>query len=101
MLKDHLNAYTFTKYLAEHEVNKYAEKFPCGIVRPSQIVAAWKEPSPGWAIPKNGPQEIMKGITKGIVRRLPVSMNSITDYIPIDIVVNQILVTAKHVDEIK
>lgn len=35
LLKDHPNTYTFTKHLAEHEVNKYAEQFPCGIVRPS------------------------------------------------------------------
>lgn len=35
LLKEHPNTYTFTKHLAEHEVNKYAGKFPCGIVRPS------------------------------------------------------------------
>lgn len=35
LLKDHPNTYTFTKHFAEHEVNKCASKFPCGIVRPS------------------------------------------------------------------
>lgn len=35
LLKDHPNTYTFTKHLAEHEVNKFAATFPCGIVRPS------------------------------------------------------------------
>lgn len=35
VLRDHPNTYTFTKHLAEHEVNKCANKFPCGIVRPS------------------------------------------------------------------
>lgn len=35
LLKDHPNTYTFSKHLAEHEVNKYADRFPCGIVRPS------------------------------------------------------------------
>lgn len=35
LLKNHPNTYTFTKHLAEHEVNKCAGKFPCGIVRPS------------------------------------------------------------------
>lgn len=86
--------------MAEHEVNKYAEKFPCALVRPSQIIAAWKEPLPGWIISKGG-QEFMKGVSKGIIRRFPVEKNSITDYIPVDIVVNQILVTGKHIDEIK
>lgn len=35
LLGDHPNTYTFTKHFAEHEVNKYAKRFPCGIVRPS------------------------------------------------------------------
>lgn len=47
LIKDHPNTYTFTKHLAEHEVNKCASKFPCGIVRPSMITAAWNEPIPG------------------------------------------------------
>jgi fatty acyl-CoA reductase len=47
LIKDHPNTYTFTKHLAEHEVNKCAAKFPCGIVRPSMITAAWQQPIPG------------------------------------------------------
>ena len=35
LLKEHPNTYTFTKHLAEHEVNKCVSLFPCGIVRPS------------------------------------------------------------------
>lgn len=35
LLGTHPNTYTFTKHFAEHEVNKCASKFPCGIVRPS------------------------------------------------------------------
>lgn len=35
LLGDHPNTYTFTKHFAEHEVAKFADKFPCGIVRPS------------------------------------------------------------------
>lgn len=35
LLGEHPNTYTFTKHLAEHEVAKCADKFPCGIVRPS------------------------------------------------------------------
>lgn len=37
LIKDHPNTYTFTKHLAEHEVAKCAQKFPCAIVRPSMI----------------------------------------------------------------
>lgn len=49
LLKDHPNTYTFTKHLAEHEVNKCADKFPCGIVRPSMsefCVSAKKKSRP-------------------------------------------------------
>lgn len=97
LIKDHPNTYTFTKHLAEHEVNKCAAKFPCGIVRPSMITAAWKDPIPGWTISKNGPQGFLMGASKGVVRRLPVGTSLIYDYIPVDMVVNQVLVTGYHV----
>lgn len=35
LLGEHPNTYTFTKHLAEHEVAKCSEQFPCAIVRPS------------------------------------------------------------------
>lgn len=101
LLKEHPNTYTFTKHLAEHEVNKYAASFPCGIVRPSMITAAWKEPTPGWTISKNGPQGFLMGAAKGVVRRLPIGAGLVYDYIPVDTVVNQILVTGQHVFEKK
>lgn len=41
------------------------------------------------------------GASKGIVRRLPVNENLVYDYIPVDIVVNQLLVTGYHVSKIK
>lgn len=97
LIKTHPNTYTFTKHLAEHEVNKCANKFPCGIVRPSMITAAWKEPIAGWTISKNGPQGFLMGASKGVVRRLPVGTSLIYDYIPVDIVVNQVLATGYHV----
>lgn len=37
------------------------------------------------------------GASKGVVRRLPVGQDLIYDYIPVDVVVNQILVTGQHV----
>lgn len=94
LLKDHPNTYTFTKHLAEHEVDKYAKQFPCSIVRPSMIVGSWKDPHPGWTISKNGPQGFLMGAAKGVVRRLPMDTNVVCDYIPVDIVVNEILVVA-------
>ncbi|XP_043643134.1 putative fatty acyl-CoA reductase CG8306 [Drosophila teissieri] len=101
LLKDHPNTYTFTKHLAEHEVANVASKFPCGIVRPSMITAAWKEPLPGWTISKNGPQGFFMGASKGVLRRLPLDPSIIMDYIPIDVVVNGIITTGYYVNALQ
>ncbi|EGI61733.1 Putative fatty acyl-CoA reductase [Acromyrmex echinatior] len=96
ILKNHPNPYTFTKHLAEHEVLNGG--FPATIVRPSMIAGAWKEPVPGWTISKNGPQGFILGAGKGVVRRLPVAKHLIYDYIPVDMVVNSLIVAAYNVD---
>lgn len=62
------------------------------------VTAAWKEPVPGWTISKNGPQGFLMGASRGVVRRLPVATEVIYDYIPIDVVVNSIIVAAYEVD---
>lgn len=97
IIKDHPNSYTFTKHLAEHEVKN--GRVPAAIVRPSMITGAWQEPIPGWTISKNGPQGFLMGAAKGVVRRLPVAKNVIYDYIPVDIVVNNIITAAYAVDQ--
>lgn len=56
------------------------------------VTGAWHEPVPGWTTSKNGPQGFLLGASKGVVRRLPVSANIINDYIPVDIVVNALIV---------
>uniref|UniRef100_A0A336L5U1 Fatty acyl-CoA reductase n=1 Tax=Culicoides sonorensis TaxID=179676 RepID=A0A336L5U1_CULSO len=101
ILKDHPNTYTLTKHLAEHEVNQRINKFPCGIVRPSMITPVWREPVPGWTNSKNGPQGFLMGASKGVVRRLPVDVKVIYDHIPVDVVVNEVLVTAQYVNKIR
>lgn len=65
------------------------------------VTGAWEEPVPGWTISKNGPQGFIMGAAKGVIRRLPLSLDLINDYIPVDVVVNQILITAYHVNKIK
>ncbi|CAK9831537.1 Putative fatty acyl-CoA reductase CG8306 [Anthophora retusa] len=97
ILKDHPNSYTFTKHLAEHEVKN--GHVPAAIVRPSMITGAWKEPVPGWTISKNGPQGFLMGASKGVVRRLPVAKQLIYDYIPVDIVVNNLITAAYAVNQ--
>lgn len=123
ILGDHPNTYTITKHMAELEVQKVESLFPCTIVRPSMsklhfniflldsdlrilvdtktiyflVVGSWKEPVPGWTISKNGPQGFFMGASKGVIRRLPVGKDLIYDYIPVDIVINNILTAGFYV----
>ncbi|XP_046421024.1 putative fatty acyl-CoA reductase CG8306 isoform X1 [Neodiprion fabricii] len=96
ILGNHANSYTFTKHLAEHEVLNAS--ICSAIVRPSMITAAWKEPVPGWTISKNGPQGFLMGASKGVLRRLPVASALIYDYIPVDVVVNSLIVAGYNAD---
>lgn len=41
------------------------------------------------------------GASKGVVRRLPVGLETVYDYIPVDVVVNEMLITAWHVNKKK
>lgn len=97
LLNDHINTYTFTKALAEHEVANAISQVPSAIVRPSMITCAWKEPVPGWTISKNGPTGFIMGAAKGVVRRLPINKDIVYDYIPVDTVINELIVAAWHV----
>lgn len=38
------------------------------------------------------------GASKGVIRRLPIGSGLIYDYIPVDVVVNQVLVTGYYVN---
>lgn len=65
------------------------------------VTASWHEPIPGWTNSKNGPQGFMMGASKGVVRRLPVGTSTIYDYIPVDVVVNEIIICAQYVHKKK
>ncbi|XP_075229622.1 putative fatty acyl-CoA reductase CG8306 [Lycorma delicatula] len=99
ILDRHPNTYTFTKALAEREIISAKNSFPTAIIRPSMITGAWKEPVPGWTVSKNGPQGFLMAAAKGIVRRLPVNKHIIYDYIPVDIVVNEMISSAWYISK--
>ncbi|XP_065348997.1 putative fatty acyl-CoA reductase CG8306 [Cloeon dipterum] len=91
---DHPNTYTYTKLLAEHVVARAATQISAAIVRPSMITCALKEPVPGWISSTNGPSGFLMGAAKGVVRRLPIATDVIYDYIPVDMVINELIVAA-------
>ena len=49
------NTYTFTKAMGERVIEEKASDLPVAIMRPSIVVASWKDPIPGWVDNLNGP----------------------------------------------
>lgn len=94
---DRPSSYHYTKAMAENMVNSYSNKIPVGIVRPSIITAAMRDPMPGWIDNYNGPSGYLVTAGKGILRVMLVDGNKICDAIPVDIVANTIIACAWHV----
>lgn len=61
------------------------------------VVGVLKDPIPGWTNSKNGPQGFIMGAAMGVVRRLPVAKSLVYDYIPVDKVVNTMILGAIYV----
>jgi alcohol-forming fatty acyl-CoA reductase len=80
------NTYTYTKSQAEKLVIDEMSDIPCAIVRPSMIMASWREPFPGWIDCFNGPFATYPGLASGLMRISYGISSSICDLIPVDIV---------------
>ncbi|XP_018407298.1 PREDICTED: fatty acyl-CoA reductase 1-like [Cyphomyrmex costatus] len=85
------NAYTFSKALAESVIQEYSSSLPCAIIRPSMVMPALKEPMPEWIDNFYGPIGLMIGIGKALIRVCYFSTACINT-VPVDIVVNEIIV---------
>ena len=94
VLGNHPNTYTFTKALAERLIEEEGKDLPIAIVRPSIVVASWKDPFPGWVDNFNGPTGIIVGAGAGIMRSMMVCRKKTADLIPVDIPINVMLVAA-------
>jgi len=82
------NTYTFTKALAESVLESERGSLPIAIVRPSIVVAAWREPVPGWVDNLNGPTGLLAGAGKGLLRTLHCKRSCVADLVPVDIPIN-------------
>lgn len=94
------NTYTYTKALAERLIVEQASDLPIAIVRPSIVVAAWKEPLRGWIDNLNGPTGLILAIGKGLLRSMQVSRSVKADVIPVDIVINTMIASAYYAAKI-
>ncbi|XP_050316023.1 putative fatty acyl-CoA reductase CG5065 [Anthonomus grandis grandis] len=88
------NTYAYTKCLTEELVSEYQDRLPIAICRPSIVIAAWKEPIPGWVDNLNGPTGILVGAGKGVIRTMHCNGEFIADVVPVDISVNSLILVA-------
>ncbi|XP_071565647.1 fatty acyl-CoA reductase 1-like [Temnothorax nylanderi] len=88
------NTYIFSKNLAESVIQDYSFSFPCAIVRPSMVYPSMEEPFPGWIDNIYGPIGLTIGGGKGIIRVAYGNKDVIEDIVPVDIVINAILVVS-------
>ncbi|VEN49495.1 unnamed protein product [Callosobruchus maculatus] len=91
VLKGYPNTYAYAKCLTEQLVSNYSEKLPIVITRPSIVVAAYKEPIPGWVDNINGPTGILIGAGKGVIRTMHCNTKLVADVVPVDMVINSML----------
>ncbi|XP_022253139.1 putative fatty acyl-CoA reductase CG5065 isoform X2 [Limulus polyphemus] len=94
------NTYTFTKAAAENLFQEESVDFPVAIVRPSIVIATWKETLPGWTETFNGPNGLNAAAATGLLQTMLCDSTKIADLIPVDVVVNLMIAvgwrTATH-----
>ncbi|XP_042877449.1 putative fatty acyl-CoA reductase CG5065 [Penaeus japonicus] len=88
------NTYTFTKALAEHLLVNDGEGLPITIIRPSIVCGSWREPIPGWVDNLFAFTGLLVGMGKGVLRSLYVSNGIKLDFIPVDVPINLMIVSA-------
>ncbi|XP_045457876.1 fatty acyl-CoA reductase wat-like, partial [Melitaea cinxia] len=89
------NSYTLTKAVAEDLVRREKD-LPICIVRPSIVIAAYNEPTPGWIERKNvfGPSGVLVGLSLGVIHVILADTAIFIDIVPVDYVNNTVLVAA-------
>ena len=91
------NPYTCSKALTESYLSQKCQNIPLVIIRPSIVVGAWQEPVPGWIDNFNGPTGLMAAGLSGLLRTILVDREKVADFVPVDVVINVMIVAAwKH-----
>lgn len=114
LLKNSPNTYAYTKCLTEELVKEYSKRIPVAIARPSigialsfypfdithlkkiSVIAAYKEPIPGWVDNLNGPTGILVGAGKGVIRTMHCNASFDADIVPVDIVINRLIIISRE-----
>ncbi|XP_066246160.1 fatty acyl-CoA reductase wat-like [Euwallacea similis] len=88
------NTYTYTKRLTEHCINEIlVGKIPTIICRPSIVIAAIKDPIPGYIDNFNGPVGLHLAGATGLLRSVYGDIDIITDHCFVDNIIKLMLVS--------
>ncbi|XP_069357131.1 fatty acyl-CoA reductase wat-like [Maniola hyperantus] len=91
------NTYTFTKALAENELRLNSSNVPLGIFRPAIVTSTVNEPVKCWLDNMYGPTGVAVGAVTGMLRTLQCDESVTADLVPVDSVVNCLMVAAYSV----
>ncbi|EDV45590.1 fatty acyl-CoA reductase wat [Drosophila erecta] len=89
------NTYTFTKNLAESLVNDYRHRLPVIVYRPSIVLYAIEEPSPGFAPSLTGAMGLFALVGTGILKTVYLGKDIRLDFTPQDIGIKSMLCYTK------
>lgn len=91
------NTYVFTKSVTERLISCEAKGLPIAIIRPSIVVSTAKEPIPGWIDNLYGATGIAVGAAVGLLRTLHCEPDNLADLVPVDYLVNAMIVAGWNI----
>jgi thioester reductase-like protein len=86
------NTYTMSKTISEHVLNLYSAILPIAIIRPTIINPAFREPIPGLVDTQAGSVPYILGMVTALVSEFCAKDDLSLDLVPVDYVVNGILI---------
>ena len=97
------DVYTFTKAMGEQLLLKRRGQVPLAIVRPAVTESSLADPEPGWIHGLKVTDPLVVAYGRGIVPDFPAQQGAPMDLVPIDIVINSIILAAPQAsaDEVR
>ncbi|TYI10056.1 hypothetical protein ES332_A09G115000v1 [Gossypium tomentosum] len=86
------NTYVFTKAMGEMLLERFKGDLPLVIIRPTIIASTYKQPFSGWIEGVRTIDSVLVNYGKGKLTCFPGNLNSALDVIPVDMVVNVMVV---------
>jgi nucleoside-diphosphate-sugar epimerase len=90
------DTYTFTKAMGEQLLARHRGDVACLILRPSIIESARRTPAPGWIDGFRMMDPLIVGFARGQLQEFPGNPEAIMDLVPVDMVVNALLMAIPH-----